>query len=95
MSLLKCGNTIRLHGKALAELNLRIHERDQYKCIVCGRSVPLGVKFHHEHKAGLKSDVEEQGVTLCYACHQERHFGRMKEVRSKCEEYLAKLYKGE
>lgn len=83
---------VKLHGKALAELNADIHERDGHKCINCGEQVETGEKFHHE-RAGTKSDVIEEGVTLCYDCHQERHFGKQSaEIREKCRNYLAKLY---
>ena len=82
----------RLHGKALAALNDAIHERDGHKCIKCGAYVDPGEKFHHE-RAGTKSDVIEEGVTLCYSCHQERHFGeKSAEIRDKCRNYLIGLY---
>lgn len=92
MELLK-QKIIRLKGKALRELNDAIHERDDDRCIVCGAWVDRGVKFHHEHN-GIKSDVMEQGVTLCYPCHQARHSSgeKSKEIKMKCREYLISLY---
>jgi hypothetical protein len=82
---------VRLKGRALAEFNTAVHERDDNRCIVCGAYVPDGVKFHHE-RSGLKSDVIEECVTLCYHCHQERHFGDVRRILKKCRDYLACLY---
>lgn len=84
---------VRLKGKALRALNAAIQERDGHCCIICGRAVLPGEKFHHEPGGPDKSDVIEQGVTLCFTCHQRRHFGpNSQEVKEKCREYLANLY---
>ena len=84
---------IRLKGEKLRALNDAIHERDGHCCIICGAHVDPGEKFHHEKGTAGKSDVMEQGVTLCYKCHQERHFGQnSQEIKNKCRAYLAKLY---
>ena len=84
---------VKLHGKALAELNADIHERDGDKCIICGEPVDPGEKFHHEPSgSGRKSDEITKGVTLCKKCHHERHFGKVLEFTRKCVEYLRKLY---
>ncbi len=83
---------VKLHGEALRRLNDDIHKRDGHRCIYCGAAVDPGEKFHHE-RAGLKSDVIEEGVTLCYRCHQQRHAGaNSSSVRKKCRDYLIKLY---
>lgn len=84
---------VRLKGKKLRELNAAIHERDGHSCIICGRHVDPGEKFHHEPGGADKSDVIEQGVTLCFDCHRERHFGPSgPEIKEKCRAYLAGLY---
>lgn len=84
---------VRLKGAALKALNEAIQERDGHCCIICGRYVQPGEKFHHEPGGPDKSDVMEQGVTLCFDCHQRRHFGPGgREVKEKCQEYLAELY---
>jgi hypothetical protein len=86
-------NKVRLKGKKLAELNKEIHERDNYLCIVCGTYVDEGEKFHHDPPGKDKEDIKEKGVTLCYKCHQERHFGKLCTViKNKCREYLRNLY---
>lgn len=86
---------VRLKGKALWELNAAIHERDGHSCIICGCYVDIGVKFHHEPCGAHKSDEMGKGVTLCFDCHQERHFGaNSKEVKTKIVEYLEALENG-
>ena len=80
---------IRLKGKKLRELNAAIHERDGHCCIICGRYVDPGEKFHHEPCGAEKSDEIDKGVLLCFDCHKERHFGpKSKEIKTKIEEYL-------
>lgn len=85
---------IRLKGKAIADLNLLIHERDNYTCIFpgCGKHVPIGEKWHHEPCGSDREDVPEKGCLLCYEHHQEREGNRAKEIRIACEEYLSTIY---
>lgn len=84
---------VRLKGATLKALNEVIHERDGHCCIICGRYVQPGEKFHHEPGGPDKSDVMEQGVTLCFDCHQRRHFGPgSNEIKERCQAYLAELY---
>lgn len=84
---------VHLTGTKLRKLNERIHDRDEDSCIICGRWVERGVKFHHEPPGIHKEDKEEKGVLLCYECHQERHHGKNSEyIRQKAVEYLAEMY---
>lgn len=84
---------VRLKGKALRELNAAIHERDGHCCIICGCYVDPGEKFHHEPPGAGKSDEMDKGVTLCYKCHQRRHFGAdSQEVKEKIINYLNDYY---
>ena len=84
---------VRLKRAELEELNRAIHKRDGDRCILCGAYVPIGAKFHHEPQGADKSDEMEKGVTLCFDCHQIRHFGKdSQQVRGKIVEYLARLY---
>lgn len=85
---------VRLKGKALAKLNSDIYERDGGVCIICGRFVMYGTKFHHEPCGINKSDEIEKGVVLCNDCHYKRHFVAVKEYRGKIESYLEGLYGG-
>lgn len=84
---------IRLTGEKLRRLNDAIHERDGHCCILCGRYVQPGEKFHHEPGGADKSDVIEQGVTLCMSCHHKRHFGpNSRAIKKRIEKYLSGLY---
>lgn len=83
---------VRLKGKALSKLNSSIYKRDGGICVICGRFVMPGTKYHHEPCGARKSDEIEKGVVLCNDCHYERHFGKVKEYRRKVEEYLEGLY---
>lgn len=86
---------IRLSGSKLSELNKRIHERDAHICILCGRSVLPGEKFHHYPQGADKNDREECGVLLCMSCHHDAHHsGRVKEIKEKVAAYLERLYGG-
>ena len=86
---------IHLHGPALKALNTAIHERDGNKCIICGRYVHPGEKFHHEPPGAGRSDEIEKGVTLCFDCHAARHFGAASRlIRAQIVTYLEKLYGG-
>lgn len=65
---------IRLKGKALLALVKQIYERDQHRCVVCGKWVEDGKKPHHEPcGAGRKSDEFWKMVLLCDECHYKRH----------------------
>jgi hypothetical protein len=88
-------NLTRLKGKSVSMLNDKIHKRDNYKCIIndCYNSIADGEKFHHEKRNGLKNDVEEEGLLLCYGHHQDRHFSdNSKEIKQQCIRYLKGLY---
>lgn len=84
---------IRLKGKKLRELNDEIFLRDNHKCIICGRWVEEGQKFHHEPCGAAKSDELEKGVVLCRDCHFARHSGKnSREIKEKVRAYLNMLY---
>ena len=84
---------IKLYGKKLRTLNKAIFERDNYKCIVCGKYVDDSHKFHHEPCGIEKSDEMCGGVVLCNQCHYARHnTDKLKEIKIKCEDYLRSLY---
>lgn len=84
---------IRLKGKALAKLNSDIYERDGGVCVICGRFVMPGTKFHHEPCGARKSDEIEKGALLCNDCHYERHHGKNLQLyKNKINKYLEGLY---
>ena len=86
---------IKLKGTAVKELNNTIHKRDNDQCIICKKYVDIGEKWHHVFFGnGRKNDVEEEGVLLCYDCHQDTHSNAdvMEENTRKCVEYLRSIY---
>lgn len=86
---------VKLHGEALRKLNDTIHERDGHRCIICGKHVDPGEKWHHVYFGwGRKNDVEEEGVTLCYGCHKDTHSKPkvMTVNTEKCIKYLEAIY---
>lgn len=84
---------IKLRGKKLRDLNHNIHDRDDYRCVVCGQEVEEGEKFHHEPCGIYKSDEETKAVLLCEKCHKKRHFtDQAAEIRDQCVQYLRSLY---
>lgn len=89
--MLEKSKQVRLRGEALRGLVDAVYERDQHKCVVCGRWVEDGHKPHHEPPgAGRKSDELDKMVLLCDECHYKRHHaGDAGIVRDKIERYLA------
>lgn len=82
----------RLHGKALSDLNTAIYDRDGGCCIICGRYVEPGTKFHHVKQASYKTDEIDNGVLLCGDCHYQAHHGDVKRVKEQCQNYLTEIY---
>lgn len=86
---------VRLNGEALKQLNLDIHERDNYQCIITGEYVPLEEKFHHEPCGSDKQDTLQTGLLLSYRMHYNRHHGKnAAEIKELCNKYLEGLYGG-
>lgn len=57
------------------KLKRRVHERDGYMCLACGRSEDDGVKLHADHivrYADGGADTMENLQTLCNACHKTK-----------------------
>lgn len=91
--MLQKNKRVKLYGQKLKKLNQNIFERDNHRCIVCGKYVDDSHKFHHEPCGQDKTDEMSGGVVLCDSCHQLRHdSGRLKEIKVRCEEYLRSLY---
>ena len=82
----------RIKGNAIAELNMTIHERDNYSCVNCGEYVSIAEKWHHEPCGRQKEDKPEKGCLLCWTCHQKRESKYGEPIKQKCLEYLKKLY---
>jgi len=85
---------VRLKGAAIVKLNLAIHERDNYTCIIngCGGYVSIDEKWHHEPCGQNKEDVIEKGCLLCYKHHIQRDSKDGAPIKQACEEYLDRRY---
>lgn len=81
---------VRLKGKAMLALVKTVYERDQHRCVNCGKYVYEGHKPHHEPpKSHGGQDVLENMVLLCYDCHYKRHnTADGREIADKCLRYL-------
>ena len=85
---------VRLTGEQLRRLNMRVWDRDEECCVVCGKWVPAGTKMHHEPlKSNKGQDREQDMFCLCMDCHHERHFGkRCKDIEKKVLAVRGRLY---
>ena len=84
---------MKLAGKKLKAIYDKIYARDGGRCVVCGRPIEYGVKFHHEPCGCDRSDEENKVLMLCAECHYKRHHtGELAEMREACREYLRSLY---
>ena len=58
-----------------------VWDRDEHKCIICGRYVPktcANAHFIKRSQGGL--GIPENVVTLCPQCHYEEDFGKDSKV---------------
>jgi len=76
-----------------------VYERDNGKCVCCGKNYPLERTPHHAWY-GFEAIRDEtrnkacQLVTICIECHNEIHFkGDPKNKREQCKDYLRNYYK--
>lgn len=76
------------------EVRQAVAIRDNGRCIICGKIVPVSCSNAHYIKrsqGGL--GIEENIVTLCPACHYEEDFGKnTKLYEQKIKEYLESKY---
>lgn len=70
----------------------KVFERDNGRCIFCGRNGIPNAHFIKRSQGGL--GIEENVFTACPKCHYEEDFGKnTKEYERKAEEYLKSQYK--
>ena len=82
--------TVRLKGRLLAELNEKIHERDN-GCVLCSAWVNPLEKIHHVvFRSHGGSDSVQNCVVLCLSCHRIAHGEFAKEARGKLLDYLGR-----
>lgn len=58
------------------ETKIRIRQRDNYKCRICGKEDKLGcdgVSILHTHHITPNKNSDDDLVTLCKYCHQTVH----------------------
>jgi 5-methylcytosine-specific restriction endonuclease McrA len=63
---------IRLEGDNYGVLRRLVLCRDAWRCQVCGRASQLEI-HHIEFRSSLGHDSLENLITLCAACHADRH----------------------
>lgn len=62
-----------------------VHERDEYKCVICGNSGKIAA--HHLDCYALHRELANEisnGVTLCKSCHNDFHYRFMGWVCRPC-----------
>ena len=71
-----------------------VWERDNHKCIYCGKYVPVNYANAHFIKRSAGGlGIEENIVTLCPECHYEEDLGQNTKVyESYIENYLKDIY---
>jgi 5-methylcytosine-specific restriction endonuclease McrA len=63
---------IRLEQAAYGRLRREILKRDHWRCQNCGSLQQLQI-HHQELRSHSGSDVEDNLITLCKACHRRVH----------------------
>ncbi len=63
---------LRLDAENYRQLHRRVLERDGWRCQACGSMQHLQV-HHQKLRSQSGSDVEQNLITLCAACHEHLH----------------------
>ena len=71
-----------------------VWDRDNNRCIICGRYVPMTcANAHYIKRSQGGLGIEQNIVTLCLNCHYEEDFGQnTKLYEYKIENYLKSKY---
>ena len=73
------------------EVKERVFERDNGRCIICGRPGMPNAHYIRRSQGGL--GIEQNIVTLCLACHTAYDDGfKREEYGKKIREYLLYIY---
>ena len=65
-----------IEREKLKEWKNKVHERDNYKCLVCGNNLKNNLRNCHSHHILDKKNFKDfkfdvmNGLTLCYRCHK-------------------------
>ncbi len=63
---------LKLDPKEYAVVRKRVFERDGWRCQDCGSMHNLQI-HHMKRRSQLGDDVADNLITLCSACHEDRH----------------------
>jgi 5-methylcytosine-specific restriction endonuclease McrA len=63
---------VRLDREAYNQLLKFVLERDSWRCRQYGRQTNLEV-HHLQHRSQQGDDADQNLITLCRLCHQQRH----------------------
>lgn len=76
------------------EVKLKVWERDNHQCILCGKNVPWNLANAHFIPRGLGGlGIQENIFTACEDCHREQDNGlNSKLYTDKVENYLRGIY---
>ena len=71
-----------------------VWNRDEHKCISCGRYVPKTcANAHYKKRSQGGLGIPQNVVTACPKCHYEEDHGQhTKEYEKKMKEYLQSIY---
>ena len=71
-----------------------VWNRDDHKCIVCGKYVPKAcANAHYIKRSQGGLGIPENVVTLCLECHYEEDFGQTTKLYEKIiKNYLISIY---
>ncbi len=73
MKKIRCKSArLRLDANSYRELHRQVLERDGWRCQTCGSMQHLQV-HHLKFRSHSGSDVEQNLITLCPACHARMH----------------------
>jgi 5-methylcytosine-specific restriction endonuclease McrA len=65
---------VRLDPRLYEQLRKQVLRRDGWQCQVCGSRQNLQV--HHKELRSQQGDDDDLNlITLCVACHDDRHYG--------------------
>ena len=73
-----------------------VWDRDNQKCIICGKYVPMSnVNAHYIKRSQGGLGIPENIVTLCQNCHYEEDFGKnTQQYEDYIKNYLKQYYGG-
>jgi hypothetical protein len=87
MNLIK-NKPIRLKGRKLQDLHIKVYELDGGVDCLNGEPIPEGTPAHHVNHGKNKEDRKENMCMLGTINHHRAHFKDVKAIKRLCKEYL-------